>query len=69
MESGATNIEDMVMDLVPDDSKAIFKKRCAGNVSTILNIIFRSMMHWDKKSKKYVEIKGGPASKLIRNER
>jgi len=35
-------IEDMVLDLIPDDSKTIFRKR--------------TMMTWDKKKKKFIQV-------------
>eukprot|EP01125_Pyxidicula_operculata_P017738 TRINITY_DN624_c0_g2_i1.p1 TRINITY_DN624_c0_g2~~TRINITY_DN624_c0_g2_i1.p1 ORF type:complete len:957 (-),score=341.90 TRINITY_DN624_c0_g2_i1:109-2583(-) len=50
------NIEDIVLDLTPDDSKSIFKKK--------------TVMQWDKKKRNYVQVTGGvdKNSKIIKNE-
>eukprot|EP01126_Amoeba_proteus_P012860 TRINITY_DN1533_c0_g1_i12.p1 TRINITY_DN1533_c0_g1~~TRINITY_DN1533_c0_g1_i12.p1 ORF type:complete len:809 (+),score=200.11 TRINITY_DN1533_c0_g1_i12:293-2428(+) len=55
LDVGIGNIEDMVMDMTPDDAESIFKKK--------------NVMHWDRKSKKYVQISGkNENAKLVRNE-
>jgi len=47
-------IEDMVLDLMPDESQSIFRQR--------------SVMHWDQKSKKFIQLKGAAAKNVVRTE-
>jgi len=55
-EKGMQNIEDMVLDLIPDDAKSIFKTK--------------TIDQWDRRRKKYIQVTQGHEKqpKFVKNE-